>query len=107
MWQSSIASPLACLSRVTSHDISLNTVSKASDSAIQRMNHSPVDEALLLYPLGRDSIIDLLNNLTGPSQADVRGYCHARSLGRFNFLSKDQLTKKKDRILIKDLISNK
>ena len=26
---------------------------------------------------------------------------------RFNFLSKDQLTKKKDRILIKDLISNK
>ena len=25
----------------------------------------------------------------------------------FNFLSKDQLTKKKDRILIKDLISNK
>ena len=26
---------------------------------------------------------------------------------KFNFLSKDQLTKKKDRILIKDLISNK
>ena len=26
---------------------------------------------------------------------------------RFNFLSKDQLTKKKDRVLIKDLISNK
>ena len=25
----------------------------------------------------------------------------------FNFLSKDQLTRKKDRILIKDLISNK
>ena len=29
------------------------------------------------------------------------------SFTKFNFLSKDQLTKKKDRILIKDLISNK
>ena len=51
--------------------------------------------------------------ITGP----CLGVCHRPGEGgvlpimayteKFNFLSKDQLTKKKDRILIKDLITNK
>ena len=47
-------------------------------------------------------------------KADVELYTQGRGVltirdntGKFNFLSKDQLTKKKDRILINDLISNK